>query len=131
MDRDLYISRVDGDPKEHLKDGKHLEYYGNVPKDGKLVKDTPLRYGTYSLFEGSVFLGLIELVPCYKGQTCLKRSSDKAVTEVKVYNHELTFYEDTLDFIRMNTRMYGKVETVTRSDTEEIHIGRGCASGKK
>ena len=131
VERDLYVSRVDGNPDGHLKDGTRMVYYGNVPKDGKLIKGSPLRYGTYSLFEGSVFLGLIELVPCYKGQPCTKRNTDKAVTEVKVYNHKLTFYEDTLDFIRMNTRMYGKMGTVTRTDANEIHIGRGCASGKK
>ncbi|BCS95862.1 hypothetical protein DSLASN_14940 [Desulfoluna limicola] len=131
VDKELYISRADGDPAGHLNDGARMEYFGNVPKDGKLVEGTPLRYGTYSLFEGTQFLGIIELVPCYKGQPCTKRNSDKAVTEVKVYNHELTFYEDTLDFIRMNTRMYGKMGTVTRPEANEIHIGRGCASGKK
>jgi len=131
VDKGLYISRVDGDTSGHLKDGVRMKYFGNVPKDGKLEEGTPLRYGTYSLFEGTQFLGIIELVPCYKGQPCTKRNSDKAVTEVKVYNHELTFYEDTLDFIRMNTRMYGKMGTVTRPEAKEIHIGRGCASGKK
>jgi len=131
VDKGLYISRVDGDTSGHLKDGVRMKYFGNVPKDGKLEVGTPLRYGTYSLFEGTQFLGIIELVPCYKGQPCTKRNSDKAVTEVKVYNHELTFYEDTLDFIRMNTRMYGKMGTVTRPEAKEIHIGRGCASGKK
>ena len=131
VDKGLYISRVDGDTSGHLKDGVRMKYFGNVPKDGKLEEGTPLRYGTYSLFEGTQFLGIIELVPCYKGQPCTKRNSDKAVTEVKVYNHELTFYEDTLDFIRMNTRMYGKMGTVTRPEAKEIHIGRGCASGKR
>lgn len=131
VEKDLYISRVDGDANGNLKNSARMEYFGNIPKDGKLVVDTPLRYGTYSLFEGPEFLGVIELVPCYKGQPCTKRNPDKAVTEVKVYNHELTFYEDTLDYIRMNTRMNGKVKNATRNDAAEIHIGRGCASGKK
>ncbi|WP_300669719.1 hypothetical protein [Desulfoluna sp.] len=131
LEKELYIARIAPTHSETSKEDVLMTYYGNVPSDGKLLQGIPIRYGTYSLFEGSEFLGLIELVPCYKGQPCTKLNTDKAVTEVKVYNHELSFYEDTLDFIRMNTRMYGKTTHMTRGDDSEIHIGRGCASGKK
>jgi hypothetical protein len=131
IEKELYISRVDSEPAKGGKEDVVMTYYGNVPEDGKLLRDNPIRYGTYRLFEGSEFLGIIELVPCYKGQPCSKQNSDKAVTEVKVYNHELSFYEDTLDYIRMNTRMYGQMTNVSRGSSQEIHIGRGCASGKK
>lgn len=129
-DKELYLYRQDAKLVSSQSDVT-MQYYGNVPEDGKLQVGLPLRYGQYSLFEGTEFVGLIELVPCYKGQPCTKRSTDKAVTEVKVYNHELTFYQDTLDFIRMNTRMYGKMGNITRTDAGEIHVGRGCASGKR
>ncbi len=123
-DKELYISRV-GDESPA----------GALENESRLMEGAPLRYGRYTLLEGSTLLGTIELVPCYKGRPCRKRSRDKAVTEVKVYNHELTFYEDTLDSVRMNTRMHGHPVYATPSpapevDTGEIHIGRGCAPKK-
>jgi len=129
-EKELYLSRVDSPSVIDAKNSAPMTYYGNIPDDGKLSPGNPIRYGTYRLFEGGEYLGIIELVPCYKGQHCAKQNPDKAVTEVKVYNHELSFYEDTLDYIRMNTRMHGTTRNITRSDTSEIHIGRGCASGK-
>lgn len=133
IEKELYLARVEATPSANTGNGSEMSYYGNIPSDGELLPGTPIRYGTYRLFEGAEFLGLIELVPCYKGQPCAKQSQDKAVTEVKVYNHELNFYEDTLDYIRMNTRLYGKGKAtrVMRSDATDIHIGRGCAAGKK
>ncbi|MCG8471730.1 MAG: hypothetical protein MI742_07725 [Desulfobacterales bacterium] len=128
-DKNLHLKRMDA-PLDKGSDGVTMQYYGNVPEDGKLQVGMPLRYGQYSLFEGEEFVGMIELVPCYKGQPCTKRSTNKAVTEVKVYNHELTFYQDTLDFIRMNTRMYGKTGHVSLSGSGEVHIGRGCSAKK-
>ena len=128
--KNFYIARVEPRPMRAPKDGSRIVYFGNIPKDGKLVEGASLRYGTYDLFEGTVFLGTIELVPCYKGEHCSKRNIDKSVTEVKVYNHELTFYEDTLDFIRMNTRMHGPTDASKRVNPSEIHIGRGCSARK-
>lgn len=117
-------------------------------KDGEM-----LRYGVYRLFEQGKYLGMIELVPCYKGENCKKRSIDKSITQVNVYNHELTFYQDILDAIQANRRMYGKdnndirsnkVNTSSKMDEDpanpkeekkeipppKVHIGRGCAAGK-
>ncbi|VFQ46624.1 hypothetical protein [Desulfoluna butyratoxydans] len=130
-EKELYISRVESPKAVDAEESDAMTYYGNVPSNGELRPGSPIRYGTYRLFEGGEYLGLIELVPCYKGQHCAKQNPDKAVTEVKVYNHELSFYEDTLDYIRMNTRMYGTARNITRDDASEIHIGRGCASGKR
>jgi len=130
-EKELYLSRVADPASTDTEEGSQMTYYGNIPADGELRPGTPIRYGTYRLFEGGEYLGLIELVPCYKGQNCTKQNLDKAVTEVKVYNHELSFYEDTFDYIRMNTRMYGTKKNITRNDASEIHIGRGCASGIK
>jgi hypothetical protein len=114
-------------------------------KDGEM-----LRYGVYRLFEQGKYLGMIELVPCYKGENCKKRSIDKSITQVNVYNHELTFYQDILDQVQANRRMYGKDSNDIRSDNDKnspsndessknkapvpetssskIHVGRGCAA---
>ena len=105
-----------------------------------------LRYGVYRLFQNGKYLGMVELVPCYKGENCKKRSIDKSITKVNVYNHELTFYQDILDKIQANRRMYGKgnyvspksgkarpnsVKKTNGSNGEaKIHVGKGCASGR-
>ncbi len=116
-----------------------------------------LRYGVYRLFEQGKFLGLVELVPCYKGEDCKKRSIDKSITKVNVYNHELIFYQDILDAVQANRKMFGKgneaetdasiiheeppikKDAETKKDTlvamtetkqDKVHVGRGCASGR-
>ncbi len=105
-----------------------------------------LRYGVYRLFQNGKYLGMVELVPCYKGENCKKRSIDKSITKVNVYNHELTFYQDILDKIQANRRMYGKgnydikrpgkprpkmtKDSSSSNGDAKIHIGKGCASGK-
>lgn len=113
-----------------------------------------LRYDVYRLFEQGKYLGMIELVPCYKGEDCQKISTDKSITKVKVYNHELIFYQDVLDAVQANRRMYSKgnlgneprMETApppssdvspeeeasdTPADNSKVHVGRGCSSGKR
>lgn len=109
-----------------------------------------LRYDVYRLFEQGKYLGMIELVPCYKGEDCQKRSIDKSITKVKVYNHELIFYQDILDAVQANRRMYSKgnyssesrvaplpavaneeapkEEATSGADTSKVHVGRGCSS---
>lgn len=110
-----------------------------------------LRYDVYRLFEQGKYLGMIELVPCYKGEECQKISKDKSITKVKVYNHELVFYQDILDAVQANRRMYSKgnlgnepsmdTSTAKRNedssdeeksepapDTSKVHVGRGCSS---
>jgi hypothetical protein len=118
-----------------------------------------LRYDVYQLFEQGKFLGLVELVPCYKGEDCKKRSIDKSITKVNVYNHELIFYQDILDAVQSNRKMYSKGDLSSVNDgspapnvkpgnrpkekmtsplevamnetkPEKVHVGRGCASGK-
>ncbi len=104
-----------------------------------------LQYGVYRLFQGGKYLGMVELVPCYKGENCKKRSIDKSITKVNVYNHELTFYQDILDKIQANRRMYGKGNYISPKNSKprpksamisdntgdaKIHVGKGCASGK-
>lgn len=120
--------------------------------DYELSKDTlkigeMLRYGVYRLFEQGKYLGLVELVPCYKGEDCQKQTTDKSITKVKVYNHELVFYQDILDAVQANRRMYSKgnyeVEEPRRkapaapefpdsvARKNRVHVGRGCASRQR
>jgi hypothetical protein len=128
-------------------------------KTENIKKGTMLRYDVYQLFEQGKFLGLVELVPCYKGEDCKKRSIDKSITKVNVYNHELIFYQDILDAVQSNRKMYSKGDLSSVNDgspapnvkpgnrpkekmtsplevamnetkPEKVHVGRGCASGK-
>ena len=123
----------------------------------KLTIGSMWKYGVYRLFEQGKYLGMIELVPCYKGEDCKKRSIDKSITKVSVYNHELIFYQDTLDAVQANRKMYGQGTYATDKDSgtsdmdleetpegntgsgtpntsekqkepEKVHIGRGCSS---
>ncbi|GAB6094722.1 hypothetical protein JCM14469_09740 [Desulfatiferula olefinivorans] len=105
-----------------------------------------IRYGVYRLFEQGKYLGMIELVPCYKGEDCKKRSIDKSITQIKVYNHELIFYQDILDAVQANRKMYSKGNYTPGISTDvapaplptpaparvpdKVHVGRGCASGR-
>lgn len=134
-----------------MRDTKKRSLLDYGPGKDNLKIGEMLRYGVYRLFEQGKYLGMIELVPCYKGEDCKKRSIDKSITKVKVYNHELIFYQDILDAVQANRRMYGKgnyasatstrsnpepthsEESSTRTEAEspaKIHIGRGCASGR-
>ena len=103
------LNSDDGDAGAKTKDAKKrmmLDYEMGTAE--KLKKGDMLRYDVYRLFEQGKFLGLVELVPCYKGEDCQKRSIDKSVTKVNVYNHELIFYQDILDDVQSKRKMYGK-----------------------
>ena len=138
-DEDMENSDIDT-RKRKLNANRHL-------KIGEM-----LRYGVYRLFQNSKYIGMIELVPCNKGRNCKKRSVDKSITKITVYNHELTFYQDILDKVQANQRMYAKHNYVTpvmkkskpkfathkknrqsgvaSAGDAKIHVGKGCASGK-
>jgi len=133
-DDDDIMSTANTDTKKR----KLLDYeMGNI----SLKLGDTLRYGVYRLFENGKFLGMIELVPCYKGENCKKQFVDKSITKVNVYNHELTFYQDILDAVQANRRMYGKDNYVSPAKGKgkqqprkapgdgKVHVGKGCAAG--
>ncbi len=68
-----------------------------------------LRYGTYKLYEKGIYLGPIELVPSIVGSNIKKKNPDKSMTEIKVFDHELTFFKDILDLVQSNYNTYGKM----------------------
>jgi hypothetical protein len=156
IDKGLNLVKTDllNDEGEGKSDGKEskkrlmLDYELGTTENLKI--GSMLRYGVYRLFEQGKFLGLVELVPCYKGDDCKKRSIDKSITKVSVYNHELIFYQDILDAVVANRKMYGKsnlsqdeedlfkasktekkeVTAMAPQDNppEKIHVGRGCSA---
>jgi hypothetical protein len=151
------VLKDDNNLLEMDKNGGKNKVLGDDPGKGIRKDGDMLRYGVYRLFEQGKYLGMAEIVPCYKGENCKKRSIDKSITQVNVYNHELTFYQDILDAIQANRKMYGKdtnelkdaAESLKRKevskadgmtdpmspavspkqDPPKVHIGRGCASG--
>ncbi|MBU1171090.1 MAG: hypothetical protein KKD44_16140 [Proteobacteria bacterium] len=153
ISKGLYLEKTDllsddndimATSKKDTKKRILLDY--ELSKDNLKIGEM-LRYGVYRLFEQGKYLGMIELVPCYKGEDCKKRSIDKSITKVKVYNHELIFYQDILDAVQANRRMFGKgnystpsntkidldtpseatVQADTPSDAPKVHVGRGCS----
>ena len=147
------LGNVENEAEDKSKDTKKrllMDYEMGTAE--KLKKGDMLRYDVYRVFDQGRYLGLVELVPCYKGEACDKRSTDKSITKVNVYNHELVFYQDILDDIQAKQKMYGKsgdlslesssakkVETteakkpaplVAKNDgpPEKVHVGRGCSA---
>jgi hypothetical protein len=161
IDKGLYLEKADiiqEAKTQNDPDAKKRRLLDYEMGHSSLKINDMLRYGIYRLYENGKFLGTVELVPCYKGENCRKKSKDKSITKVKVYNHELTFYQDILDLVRMNQKMYGKTsyddktedgsnpdETMvddtmeysenafdlqTPEKPETIHVGRGCSAKK-
>ncbi len=90
-----------------------------------------VRYGLYRLYEKENFMGIVELVPSVVGERIEKKDTDKSITRIKVFEHELLFYQDTLDLVKRNQNTYGVVanavspfaiqpETAPGDETEQI-----------
>jgi hypothetical protein len=109
-----------------------------------------VRYGLYRLYEKENFLGIVELVPSVVGEKTEEKDTDKSITRIKVFEHELLFYQDTLDLVKRNQNAYGvvindlspfaiKPETAPENKTElqpdsapkterRINLFRGCSA---
>jgi hypothetical protein len=108
-----------------------------------------VRYGLYRLYEKENFMGIVELVPSVVGEEIEEQDTDKSITRIKVFEHELLFYQDTIDLVKRNQNTYGVVvnvspfaiqpETAPENKTElqpdsapkkehRVNLFRGCSA---
>ncbi len=106
IDKDLSLEKI----STHELDSQSLLKELNTIRPGE-----KLRYGRYKLYEKGTYLGSINLVPSIVGSGIEKKNTDKSITEIKVFDHELTFYQDILDLVQSNYNTYGRI-----SDREEL-----------
>jgi len=119
LDRENIISN--GLSLERIKRDQSRWIGSGYEKKYRIYSGVSLKYGVHRLYQNDKVLGIVEIAPCYGGDECRKKSREKGVTLVKVFEHELIFNQDILDLVQRNQKMFGGPipENTDRPEKEE------------
>jgi len=118
LDRKNIISK--GLSLEKIRKDKSGWIGSRYEKKNRIYSGVSLKYGVYRLFQDDKVLGIVEIAPCYGGDECRKKSREKVVTLVKVFEHELIFNQDILDLVQQNQKRFaGSISENTDSVENE------------